>query len=187
MGRLLWVWGAVCLAAIVALRQWGRWKSTLGAAALWIGVTLMPYVFLTYMPRVPSRHTYFASAGLALIVGAGALSMGNALIARLGARRGAAAEILLVIAILGSETAYIWTVKRPQILARADSTEAFLHFARQHNGQIYLKCFPVSPLVAGSALRIVLQRAESEVVTDPHHAAGAAPFCYQPSEGRNRR
>ena len=31
----------------------------------------MPYSFLTYMPRLPSRHTYLASVGLAFIVAAG--------------------------------------------------------------------------------------------------------------------
>jgi hypothetical protein len=35
----------------------------------WMTLGLLHYSFLTYMTRVPSRHTYLAAAGLALLVG----------------------------------------------------------------------------------------------------------------------
>lgn len=35
-----------------------------------MALALLPYVFLTYQTRVPSRHTYLASAGLAMLAGA---------------------------------------------------------------------------------------------------------------------
>ena len=31
-------------------------------------VTLLPYSFLSYMSRVPSRHTYFETVGLSMIL-----------------------------------------------------------------------------------------------------------------------
>jgi len=35
----------------------------------WIAIGLLPYSFLTYSMQIPSRHTYLASAGLALLFG----------------------------------------------------------------------------------------------------------------------
>lgn len=173
VGRLMWVWGAVSLVAIVLLRQWTRWRGVFTAAGLWIAVTLMPYVFLTYMPRIPSRHTYFASVGLAVVVGAGLLAMDEWFRARGWVRVGA----LLICAVLASEASYIWIAKRPQILARAEPTEALVRFARQHEGPIYLRCFPFFHTVAGSALRIMLHRPESELLLVPG-GPGVPEFCY---------
>ena len=68
--RLLWPWGLAVLLTMAILRGAGQVR-LLTVGAVWIGVGLLPYSFLTYMPRVPSRHTYLASAGLALIAAAG--------------------------------------------------------------------------------------------------------------------
>ncbi|MEO8371666.1 MAG: hypothetical protein ABI806_20935, partial [Candidatus Solibacter sp.] len=73
MGGLLWVWGFVSL--LVLFTKTARpWRPLLMLAAVWMAVTLLPYSFLTYMPRVPSRHTYMASVGLSFIVAAGMLA-----------------------------------------------------------------------------------------------------------------
>ena len=65
----------------------GRWKPNrmarvvscgcllCGPALIWIGITLLPFCFLTYMPRIPSRHTYLPSAGLSLVVAAAFLAL----------------------------------------------------------------------------------------------------------------
>ena len=71
--RMIWVWG------------WSAWRPCrYGEPApdparrhrgLLDGVSLLPYSFLTYMPVVPSRHTYLAGVGLALIVAAGFIAL----------------------------------------------------------------------------------------------------------------
>jgi hypothetical protein len=73
LGRMLWIWGVIGLVALVALRR-GESKF-LAIALIWAVVTLLPYSFLTYMPRVPSRHTYLASVSLAWLVAAGFLAV----------------------------------------------------------------------------------------------------------------
>jgi hypothetical protein len=84
IGRLFWFWGLASVLVLLALRP-SRWRRTLIFAAVWIVVTFLPYSFLTYMPRVPSRHTYLASAGLSLVVAAALLAFR----ARAGPIRGA--------------------------------------------------------------------------------------------------
>jgi hypothetical protein len=176
MGRLLWIWGAVSLMALAAMRQWQRWRGALALGAVWMAVTLLPYIFLTYMPRVPSRHTYLASAGLAVIVAAGVISVTEALGARM--RRPALAAWLVAAMVTGTEAGYLWMAKRPQILARAEPTEALVRFAGGHEGPIYLRCFPTSYLVAESALRIVLHRPAGSVIVDAARAGDAPAFCH---------
>ena len=60
--RLFWFWGLLSLIVLAAWRVRER-ISLLLVAAAWVAITFGPYIFLTYMARVPSRHTYFASAG----------------------------------------------------------------------------------------------------------------------------
>jgi hypothetical protein len=62
LGRLLSIWGAAALGLLWWLRTE---RAAIAACLFWMAVMLLPYSFLTYMDRVPSRHTYLASAGLA--------------------------------------------------------------------------------------------------------------------------
>ena len=67
--RLLWFWAFVAAVALTVWRAPGQGR-LLAVASAWAGFTMLPYSFLTYMPFVPSRHTYLASAGVAFIVAA---------------------------------------------------------------------------------------------------------------------
>ncbi len=159
-GRLFWFWGLLAAAMLVAWRASQFWK--LGAvAAVWIAITFLPYSFLTYMPRVPSRHTYFASVGLALIVGAWLLTLRE----RLGpARRwvvGAVAAILVL-----HNCGYIWTRKHRQFTERAMPTERLLEYGRQVAGPVPVRCFPYPMTVAELALDIELDK-RMEIVKKP--------------------
>lgn len=73
--RGLWFWGTVALGVV---RFSARSKLLMAIRPLrWMVVSLLPYSFLTYMPRIPSRHQYLAPAGFALIVDlSGGLSLG---------------------------------------------------------------------------------------------------------------
>src|SRR5262245_33315799 len=45
-------------------------RSSIFVSFLWMGIGFIPYMFVDYMHRVPSRHTYLASAGLGWLMGA---------------------------------------------------------------------------------------------------------------------
>lgn len=140
IGRLLWVWGYVALALI--------WKKRLTWWALaWIVLTFLPYSFLTYMPRVPSRHTYLASAGLALLVGSAWVAL------RDSGRLRTPALIAVAAIVLGANLGYLWTRKRSQFLERARPTEALKELARTRSGPIHVRSFPYSPETAALALQ----------------------------------
>ncbi|MCC6366757.1 MAG: hypothetical protein IT165_24825 [Bryobacterales bacterium] len=143
--RLLWVWGFVSLAALAAWRA-SQWLPLLKIAAAWILCTLLPYCFLTYMPFVPSRHTYLASAGLSFLVAAAFLTFAG----RFRARPALVCSLAALIII--PHCAYLWTRKQRQFLERAAPTELLIDHARFTRGPIRLRCFPYHISIAQSAL-----------------------------------
>jgi hypothetical protein len=146
-GRLLWVWGCASLAVLV-FRRARQWMPLIAVAGVWIVITLLPYSFLTYMPRVPSRHTYFASAGLALIVAAGFLTL------RECSRRRVWVAGLLAGIVVSHQCIYLWTRKQRQFQERAAPTEALLRLARQHRGPLYVGCFPYDRSIAEATVEV---------------------------------
>jgi hypothetical protein len=134
--RLFWIWGLLSLLALLALRA-RQWTKLLGVAMIWVTVTLLPYCFLTYMPRVPSRHTYLASVGLAWIVAAGFLTLKE----RWNNSKPWVLSALLAVVLIHN-CIYLWTRKHQQFVLRAAPTEALIDFARRMSGPIYVKCFP---------------------------------------------
>jgi hypothetical protein len=164
-GRLFWFWGLLAGTMLMAWRARHLWK--LGAiAAAWIVVTFLPYSFLTYMPRVPSRHTYFASAGLALIVGAWLWTMWER---RGPGRRWAVGALAAVIVI--HNCGYIWTRKHRQFTERARPTVRLIEYGRTVGGPVPVRCFPYAMVLAELALDIELGK-RMEVTSTP-----GAGFC----------
>ena len=77
------------------------------------------------------------------------------------------------------------TIKRAQFLARAAPTEELIAFARSTPGPIYVKCFPRPPVVAESAIELMVpgRIAEDLVWSDSEaRRRNAATFCYAPAE-----
>jgi hypothetical protein len=163
IGRMLWIWG---LASLLALLWWRevRWLRLLLVATGWTVITLLPYSFLTYQPRVPSRHAYFASVGLALLVAAGLLTFAHRFRAKPWAI-GALATILVA-----HQCIYLWVRKHRQFVERAAPTEQLLSLAANHQGTLYLECFPYDTSLAtlavkmtyGDRVRVVFDAAEAE-------------------------
>ena len=60
------LWGLVAGAVLVWLGTRGVAR-VVQLATLWMVLAILPYSFITYMSRVPSRHTYLASAVPALL------------------------------------------------------------------------------------------------------------------------
>jgi hypothetical protein len=178
---LLWVWGVVCL--VTATFKFLKLQSPIIPLGLvWIVLALLPYSFLTYMPRVPSRHTYIASVGVALIVGASFLAFRN----WAQAHRKQWLIPALAAVLIAHECGYLWTVIQGRYVLRAAPTEQLLQAAREGSGDIYASCFPYSPYVAEYALMVTMPgepRPKFLSGPEPAKHSGARDFCNSLAEG----
>jgi hypothetical protein len=171
--RLLWVWGFLALLVIAVLRV-KQSRQILRLAAIWIPLALLPYSFLLYMHRVPSRQTYLASLGLAWIVGAGFWALQSRM--RLHRHAMVAAVVVLVLA---ANIGYLWTKKRHQFLERAAPVEALIALAHKTPGPIYMRCYPDPQMIYEAALRIRLGKAAPALIWDSAgNRAAVADFCW---------
>lgn len=150
--RLLWFWGVPALAAVLWLKR-RRYRFLLAATGAWILITFLPYSFLTYMPHVPSRHTYLAGVGLSWLVAAGFLAVRRRLVQW---RRWAPAALALIV--LAHNCGYLWTRKQRQYRERAAPTEALVEFAAATDRPVEVRCFPYAPVLAEWVLEMRLNR-----------------------------
>ena len=140
----------------------------------WIGIALAPYSFLTYSTQIPSRQTYLAGAGLALLFG-----LAVAQWVTLQPRRGLVAAVMALMLL--HNIGYLWTKKRGQFLQRAAPTEELIALARRTTGPIWVRCFPLPRIVAEEAIHLAAGRAPSTLLWSESEAAqspGAEVFCY---------
>lgn len=176
--RMFWIWGVAGLAAVHACGDWERWLPVVRAAAVWMALTLLPYSFLTYMPRVPSRHTYLASAAIGMIVAAGGISFAERIRSR--ARW---APALVACLVLVHECGYLWTRKYAQFVERAAPTEELIRYARSASGSLRVYHFPYGATLARLAVEVGMDRHDLTVIDadTPDQA-----FCYDcPQKGTN--
>jgi hypothetical protein len=174
-GHLFWFWG---LASVIAIIVWKPATSVriVLAGLVWAGLALIPYSFLTYSHRIPSRQMHLASVGLAIIVGF-ALSV---LLERYWTTR-RAIVVAVCAAMLVHNITYLWTKKRAQFLERAAPTEQLLDLATATPGPIYVKCFPRPPVVAEAALELMFPgRTKRDLIWNAKEASAqnAVTFCY---------
>jgi len=173
-GAMLWFWG-LSAAVWLILRRERRQPFLL--SFVWMGVGFIPYMFVDYMHRIPSRQTYLASAGLAWLMGAAIVMMKERYWKSYKWIVGAVLLIILVHNI-----AFLWTRKRQQFLERAQPTEQLLSFARSVDGPIFVKCFPLAPIHAEAALELILNKPASALIwkeEDARKQPQAATFCYE--------
>lgn len=166
LGRMLWIWGLAALVYLWARRDGGAGRLA-GFGLVWMAVALLPYSFLMYQNRVPSRHTYLAAAGLALVAGAAwrALSPG----------RGTAA--VLVVVLLAHNGGYLWLRKLPQYERRAATTSRFLEFAAQREGPVRVRCTPYDPAVLADAAAVALGWPREAVVNAAGNHSEGDEYC----------
>lgn len=162
--HLLFVWGILAAAFLGFQRARDR-TLVIAVAFAWMILGLLPYSFLTYMHRVPSRQTYLASVGLALLVGTAFTVIQE----RYSTRLVAAAAAIVILVNIG----ILWTRKRSQFLERAAPTEALVTAARSANGPIRLSCFPYPFAIAQAAA----QYAGGQVIPESTPAALNRPHC----------
>lgn len=139
-GRLFFIYGTLSLVVIAIWREHIRLTIY---SIIWMLVALVPYSFLTYLNRVPSRLTYLASAGLALLVGAAMVIVWE----RLGGR----IVLLIAATILMTNVGILWRKKAEQYQTRALPTDILINAVRHADGPVHIRCFPYIPLVAESA------------------------------------
>lgn len=140
--RIFWVWGGLALIVLALARRKVNWL-VVGIAAAWMLITLLPYSFVGYMPRVPSRHVYFAMVGRSLIL-AVALSV-------VWHYRRVTAMVAILFVIWN--TTYVAVFKQSQFEARADVTEKLVEEASKLRGSAFqVECFPHAPELAEFAL-----------------------------------
>ncbi len=179
---LLWVWGFVFLPVALFSRPAREERNFLVFSGAWMVITLLPYSFLTYMPRVPSRHTYMASMGLSLIVAAGLLAFRQ--YATKWHKVWMVPSVILVIIL--HQCGYLWTVKHRQYLQRAQPTEELLRVAKKRRTEIHAKCFPYSQYVAEAALDLTLgasDRPKFLTGTEFAQKPDAIDFCNESAYG----
>jgi hypothetical protein len=147
--RGIWIWGGLALIAVWAYRERTD-KALIGFSAVWFLCALAPYSFLTYMPRIPSRHHYIASVGIALLIAAGFWAMVAA------RRRAPAIAAILAVAFMGHNWAYLWISKLPQFQERGALIEGFVGFVAENPSvPVSIAC---SELNAGEARRAIHYR-----------------------------
>jgi hypothetical protein len=133
--RLYWFWGLLAVVALAVAGSKDRLR-TLALGIAWSSIAFLPYSFLTYMKAIPSRHTYFASVGVALVVAAGLLAFSR----MFPRQRWPVLAILAVMAL--HNAAYVTVWKHRQFVERAAPVVAVVNAARAAAGTIYVHCFP---------------------------------------------
>ncbi|MBS1824912.1 MAG: hypothetical protein JST93_06300 [Acidobacteria bacterium] len=168
--RMMWPWGAIAT-GLLAWHGFQRWRGYALGAVVWMAVALLPYSFLTYMDRVPSRHTYLASAGIAILVGCAWQTIA-------GLRRPAVVSLALAVVLIHN-LGYLWTKKFDQYQRRVEPTEHFLRYAESRSGPVRIACAPYGVDVYRQAAAIRLGWPPDQVIgpKDPSPAGEASSYC----------
>ena len=130
------------LTLVAATGRWHLFK-TLPKYVLWIAVPMLPYIFLTYSPYIPSRQVYLASMVL------------TAVMAFLIRQTHPRIQQAMVIAFIAYNAGYTWLRNDPQFESRAAPTTQLLSLLRSHEpAPILLEGFPYAvPEVAKGVSR----------------------------------
>ena len=161
--RLLFPVGFASL-AVLLWRRAGEFRALALFSLAWMALALLPYCFLTYMLRVPSRQTYLASLGLAWLVAAG-----YDILRRTTPRAVVAA---CVVAVLALNLGTLWIKKRRQFAERAAPTEQLIEAARRSTSPVRVLCFPYAQVTAEAAAASVGRT----IVWDPQPGRTAECF-----------
>jgi hypothetical protein len=163
--RLLFPVGFVSL-AVLLWRRAAEYRRLAAFCLAWMAIAFLPYSFLTYMLRVPSRHTYLASLGLAWLAAAG-----YDVLRRTTSR---AMVVCCVIAVFALNPGTLWVKKRRQFQERAAPTEQLIEAARRTTGPLRVLCFPYARVTAEAAAASV----GHTIVWDPQ--PGRTEGCFVP-------
>jgi hypothetical protein len=121
-----------------------------------LGLTIVPYSFLTYLDHIPSRNTYLPSVGLAALMGILFVALYDR--AAASGTRLRAASVAFLTVILAGNVSYIWLKKEPQYRDRAAPTRELLailndvRFNDIGTGPVYVCGFPLHESIGRAAV-----------------------------------
>lgn len=164
--RLLFPVGFAAL-AVLLWRRATEYRRLAAFSLAWMAIAFLPYCFLTYMLRVPSRQTYLASLGLALLVAAGYEVLRTTTPRTL--------VVCCVLAVFALNLGTLWVKKRRQFEERAAPTEQLLETARRTSGPVRVLCFPYARWTAERTAASVGRT----IVWDPQ--PGRTTNCFAPA------
>lgn len=139
--RLLLPWGFLALGII---RKRSDWRILVIGFSIMIA-GLLPVSFMTYSMQIPSRLTYTAGAGMALLAGVA--------MARLQEQGRQKLVIALAIAALAVNLEILWVKKMSQFRERTEPTDLLIQAAAKSDGKVTVACFPLPDFVAADALK----------------------------------
>ena len=171
--RLAWIWGIPALGLLLWKRR-DEGLRIVGSATTWAVIAFLPYMFLTYSTSIPSRQTYLASVGLALLCGAA--------ISRFAEIRSRRAVTVLLTIVLVHNCALLWARKCGQFLDRAEPTAQLIALANGMNGDIWVRCFPRPPIVAEAAVELAAPDYAGRLIWGAALTGSdepAAVFCFE--------
>jgi hypothetical protein len=144
MHRLMFPWFYLAIFLFI-WDQRGRLPAAAGWGVVWMAVTILPFIFLTYQNHIPSRHTYMASMGLAWGLAALLARMNRDWTVR-----------VFVVAFVCVNIGYIWLRKDGQFEQRAAPTAQLLAELRHLPPcQMNVLDFPLNPWMAKMAANMV--------------------------------
>ena len=168
LARNLWIWGGLSLAVLLWTGFQER-RTLLAFAGFWLVVGLVPYSFLTYMPRIPSRHHYLASVGTSILTAVAFWMMYGL------AKHRQVWALVVPLVFVAQQWSYLWIVKRQQFDHRAKPIEMLLDVVRVNpEREIHFRCGEFLNEEARRAIRYRIgEGIEPKVSVDPVAPAGA--------------
>jgi len=150
--RMMFAWGIVA-AAILAWIGGPEGRRKIAIAWAWMILGILPYSFLTYSMELPSRSTYLASAGLALLAGAA--------IEELWRNRRPALAATLAALMLLANVEILWVKKMAQFRERTEPSELLKRVAAEAKGPVTIECTPLLPIIA----EVVVEQAGGRIAS----------------------
>jgi hypothetical protein len=173
--RGFWVWGLLASLVVVLARK-RRQLRLAGLCVAWVLVALLPYSFVSYMPRIPSRHHYLASVGYCLLI-----SVAMVLVTRATGKSWMRWALITVFAC--HNVGYVWHSKYPMFEQRAQAIESALEYGRTHRGRpIRLLCFPFNIDEARRAFEMRLGEPRSVIADEKSADLPGLSFCGGPAK-----
>jgi hypothetical protein len=118
-------------------------------------LAVVPYSFLTYLPSIPSRNTYFPSVGLAALVGL----VFATLWPTISSRRAKGFAVAFFVVMINQNIAYVWIKKEPQFLERAAPTRSLIDALNSldasvpSDASICVADFPLHPWIGTESVK----------------------------------
>jgi hypothetical protein len=97
----------------------------------WLLITPVPYCFVTYLDRIPSRQTYLPSVATSALIGILGMYLWESVTAGRATKRQKTVLLALCLAMVALNVAFVWN-KNAQFVKRAAPIKLLLDTLREH-------------------------------------------------------